>query len=222
MKEKAVEQLGDWADILKDEFQKPYMQNLQKFLKEERSKFEIYPPKQNTFTAFKLTQFANTKVIILGQDPYHGSNQAHGLSFSVQNGVKPPPSLMNIFKELSSDIGCGIPNSGNLSKWAEQGVLLLNTTLTVRKGKPASHAGNGWEEFTSRVIKTLSEDKDKVIFILWGKHAQNKKHLIDQSKHKIIESAHPSPFSAHKGFFGSKPFSKVNEFLEIPIDWSLS
>lgn len=221
MKEKAIDQLGDWAYILEEEFSKSYMQNLQKFLKEERSKFEIYPPKEDTFAALLLTPFEKVRVVILGQDPYHGPNQAHGLSFSVQDGIKQPPSLKNIFKELSSDIGCSIPTSGNLTKWSEEGVLLLNTTLTVRRGNPASHAGKGWEQFTDKIISLLSKDKDGLVFILWGKHAQNKKVLIDSSKHKIIESAHPSPFSAHKGFFGSKPFSKANDFLNDPIDWKL-
>ncbi|WP_093231611.1 uracil-DNA glycosylase [Thermoflavimicrobium dichotomicum] len=216
---------NDWADILREEFTKPYFLELKAFLEKEYETEVIYPPKEEVFSALNLTSYADTKVVILGQDPYHGAGQAHGLSFSVKPGVKQPPSLKNIFKELHDDLGCSIPNHGYLVKWAEQGVLMLNTVLTVREGKPNSHKGKGWETFTDQVIMALNQREKPVVFLLWGKHAQEKKSLITHSHHYIIESAHPSPFAAKKGFFGSKPFSKTNQFLrEIgseEIDWQI-
>lgn len=216
---------NDWEPLLASEFEKPYYQKLRQFLKEEYSTHVIYPNKNDIFNALHYTSYENTKVVILGQDPYHGPNQAHGLSFSVQPGVRTPPSLQNMYKELQSDVGCEIPNNGYLVKWAEQGVLLLNAVLTVRQGEANSHKGKGWEHFTDRVIALLNEREKPVIFILWGRHAQAKKKLITNSNHHIIESVHPSPLSARRGFFGSKPFSKVNEFLssmsEKEIEWQI-
>lgn len=216
---------NDWEPLLASEFEKPYYQKLRQFLKEEYSTHVIYPNKNDIFNALHYTSYENTKVVILGQDPYHGPNQAHGLSFSVQPGVRTPPSLQNMYKELQSDVGCEIPNNGYLVKWAEQGVLLLNAVLTVRQGEANSHKGKGWEHFTDCVIALLNEREKPVIFILWGRHAQAKKKLITNSNHHIIESVHPSPLSARRGFFGSKPFSKVNEFLssmsEKEIEWQI-
>ncbi len=216
---------NDWAGLLQDEFEKPYFNELGSFLEKEYETETIYPAKENIYNALHLTSFKDTKVVILGQDPYHGPNQAHGLSFSVQPEVTPPPSVKNIYKELQSDLGCKIPNNGYLVKWAEQGVLLLNTVLTVREGKPNSHKGKGWETFTDEVIKTLNEREKPVVFMLWGKKAQAKEEFITAEHHYIIESAHPSPFSAKRGFFGSKPFSKANQFLENigsePLDWQI-
>ncbi|MGI2748583.1 uracil-DNA glycosylase [Bacillus cytotoxicus] len=216
---------NDWEPILGPEFEKPYYQNLRQFLKEEYSTRVIYPNANDIFNALHYTSYEDTKVVILGQDPYHGPNQAHGLSFSVQPGVRVPPSLQNMYKELKADIGCEIPNHGYLVKWAEQGVLLLNTVLTVRQGEANSHKGKGWEQFTDRVIELLNEREKPVIFILWGRHAQAKKKRITNPNHYIIESVHPSPLSASRGFFGSKPFSKVNHFLsnigEKEIDWQI-
>lgn len=213
-----------WKNALKQEFTKTYFQQIATFIKTEIMAGKvIYPPGKLIFNAFNKTPFDNVKVVILGQDPYHGPGQAHGLSFSVQDGVKLPPSLMNIFKELNKDIGMPIPTGGNLEKWAEQGVLLLNAVLTVRDGEPASHAKMGWMNFTDAVIRTVSNNKEKVVFILWGKFAQEKQVLIDETKHMVLKSAHPSPFSADKGFFGSKHFSKANEYLiangKEPVDW---
>ncbi|HEY8781348.1 MAG TPA: uracil-DNA glycosylase [Mucilaginibacter sp.] len=216
-----------WLEVLEDEFGKPYMVDLKKFLKEEKEAGnKIYPKGGDIFNAFNKTPFDKVKVVILGQDPYHGENQAHGLSFSVQRGIGIPPSLRNIYKELEKDIpGFKIPNHGDLTEWAEQGVLLLNASLTVRAGVPGSHQKKGWEEFTDNVIKTISDKKEGIIFILWGSFAQAKAELIDKTKHHIIKSPHPSPFSADRGFFGSKPFSKTNEILEkegeIPINWQI-
>jgi uracil-DNA glycosylase len=216
-----------WLIHLNDEFEKDYMKSLKQFLMEEKKKGEIvYPKGEDMFRAFELTPFDDVKVVILGQDPYHGANQAHGLSFSVQKGVRQPPSLQNIFKELVIDIeGFKTPIDGDLSKWAKQGVLLLNTSLTVSAGKAGSHQNQGWEIFTDEVIKTLSEKRENLIFILWGKFAQAKEELIDASKHHVIKSPHPSPFSAYAGFFGSKPFSKTNEILKKfnkkEIDWQV-
>ena len=194
-------------------------------MKEEYSTHVVYPKKEDIFNALEYTSYENTKVVILGQDPYHGPNQAHGLSFSVQPGVKTPPSLLNMYKELRDEYGYDIPNNGYLVKWAEQGVLLLNTVLTVRQGEANSHKGKGWEHFTDRVIELLNEREKPVIFILWGRHAQAKKKLITNSNHHIIESVHPSPLSARRGFFGSKPYSKVNTILanmgEREIDWEI-
>lgn len=216
---------NDWAPLLEDQFQQPYYIELKKFLVEEYNTKTIFPDKYDIFNALQLTGYHETKVVILGQDPYHGSGQAHGLSFSVKPGVKTPPSLVNIYKELSTDIGCFIPNNGYLVKWAEQGVLLLNTVLTVRKGEANSHKGKGWETFTDRVIELLANRKEPIVFLLWGKHAQEKKNLIHAHHHYILESPHPSPFSANRGFFGSRPFSKTNQFLtdhgQVPIDWQI-
>src|ERR1700743_885370 len=223
----AVEIEPSWLEVLEDEFGKPYMAELKKFLQQEKQAgHTVYPTGSDIFNAFNTTPFDQVKVVILGQDPYHGEHQAHGLSFSVQKGITPPPSLKNIYKELVTDIsGFVIPNHGDLSEWAEQGVLLLNATLTVRDSSPASHQKKGWEEFTDRVIKTISEQKEGIVFILWGSYAQAKAELIDQKKHFIIKSPHPSPFSADRGFFGSKPFSKTNEILvkegKKPIAWQI-
>jgi uracil-DNA glycosylase len=215
-----------WKKILKDEFSKPYFQQIALHLKTEKSQHKtIYPPGSLIFNAFNTTPFNKVKVVILGQDPYHGPNQAHGLCFSVQNGIPPPPSLINIFKELHEDIGVNIPNHGNLTHWARQGVFLLNASLTVRAGEPMSHAKIGWATFTDTVIKKISEIEKHVVFLLWGKFAQEKRVLIDESKHFILKAAHPSPLSAHAGFFGCKHFSKANAWLMSkgidPIDWQL-
>jgi uracil-DNA glycosylase len=216
---------NDWTDILGEEFHKPYYLDLKEFLKKEYSENTIYPSKNDIFNSLHYTAYQDVKVVLLGQDPYHGPNQAEGLSFSVKPDVPLPPSLRNMFKELHDDIGCPVPTEGSLIHWAEQGVLLLNTVLTVRQGKAHSHRGKGWEQFTDQVINRLNDRAKPVIFMLWGKPAQSKKRLIDTSRHFIIESPHPSPLSAHRGFFGSKPYSKANEFLkeigEKEIDWCL-
>ena len=216
---------NDWDELLKGEFDKPYYLELREFLKNEYSTKIIYPNMYDIFNALKYTSYKDTKVLILGQDPYHGENQAHGLAFSVKPGVKTPPSLLNMYKELNSEYGCFIPNNGFLVPWTEQGVLLLNTALTVRAHEANSHKGKGWEVFTDNIIKLLNERHDPVIFVLWGNNARSKKKLIDTQKHYIIESAHPSPLSASRGFFGSKPFSKINEILislgKAPIDWQI-
>lgn len=216
---------NDWQEILGEEFGKSYYRELREFLKEEYAKETIYPVMENIWNAFEHTAYQDVKAVILGQDPYHGPNQAHGLSFSVQPGIAHPPSLRNIFKELEDDIGCEKPVDGTLTKWSDQGVLMLNTVLTVRQGQAHSHQKKGWEQFTDEVIRKLSEREAPVIFILWGKPAQTKKRLIDTKRHDIIEAPHPSPLSAHRGFFGSKPFSKVNKLLqsrgEAPIDFCL-
>ncbi|MET3113654.1 uracil-DNA glycosylase [Pedobacter sp. CG_S7] len=217
-----------WLKVLKKEFDKDYMRSLIDFLREEKENgYIIYPEGVNVFNAFLHTPFDKVKVVILGQDPYHGAGQAHGLSFSVQKGVKIPPSLKNIYKELSTDIeNFNIPTHGNLTAWADRGVLLLNTTLTVRAKEPGSHQGKGWEIFTDTVISELSQQKVGLIFLLWGKYAQNKSLLIDESKHTIFKAAHPSPFSAYRGFLGCRHFSKTNSRLEeqglLPIDWHIS
>ncbi|MGG3571659.1 uracil-DNA glycosylase [Bacillus gobiensis] len=214
-----------WWNQLKEEFAAPYYLELRELLKKEYNNQTIYPNKNHIFNALHYTTYEDVKVVILGQDPYHGPNQAHGLSFSVQKGVRQPPSLKNIFLELKEDIGCSLPNHGSLESWAKQGVLLLNTVLTVRKGQANSHKGIGWETLTDRVIDVLNMREKPVVFILWGRHAQMKKERIDTSRHFIIESPHPSPFSAHKGFFGSKPFSQANHYLEKinekPVDWCI-
>ncbi|MBE1552939.1 uracil-DNA glycosylase [Sporosarcina limicola] len=214
---------NDWDKLLGNEFEKPYYVKLSEFLKEEYAEKIIYPHMNDLWTAFKLTPFNEVKVVILGQDPYHGPGQAHGLSFSVKPGVKIPPSLRNMFKELASDIGCEPPAGGTLTGWAAQGVLMLNTVLTVREAQANSHRGQGWETFTNEVIQRLSEREKPVIFILWGRPAQDKKKLIDTSRHAIIESVHPSPLSASRGFIGSRPYSETNRILqswdEMPIDW---
>ena len=214
-----------WKEVLKDEFKKLYFQQIVTFLKSEKASGKIiYPPGNLIFNAFEKTPFNKIKVVILGQDPYHGEGQAHGLSFSVPNGSKTPPSLQNIFKELKNDLGIQIPsNHTDLTKWANQGVLLLNASLTVRAGNPFSHAKYGWANFTDEVISKISENKENIVFLLWGKFAQQKQDLIDEGKHLVLKAAHPSPFSADKGFFGCKHFSKTNEYLmkngEEPIDW---
>lgn len=215
-----------WKEVLKSEFNKPYFLQIVSFLRTERLAGEtIFPPGSLMFNAFNTTPFPQVKVVLLGQDPYHGPGQAHGLCFSVQTGINPPPSLNNIFKELNSDIGMPIPNHGNLTKWAEQGVLLLNASLTVRANEPMSHSKIGWAEFTDSIIKKISDQKKQVVFILWGKFAQEKQVLIDETKHLVLKAAHPSPFSANNGFFGCRHFSKTNEYLTKngidPIDWSL-
>ncbi|ALM27507.1 uracil-DNA glycosylase [Bacillus altitudinis] len=203
-----------WWAVMKSEFEQPYYQELREWVKEEYRTQIVFPKPDDIYRALHLTSYEAVKVVILGQDPYHGPGQAHGLSFSVQLGVKHPPSLRNIFQELKDDLGCPVPNHGSLVSWAEQGVLLLNTVLTVRKGEANSHKGKGWERVTDRVIDVLNDRDQPVVFVLWGRHAQNKKERIDQSKHYIIESPHPSPFSARNGFFGSRPFSKVNAYLK--------
>ena len=215
----------DWNPILRGEFDKPYWTTLQEFVASERAKYVVYPPADRVFAALHLTPYSSTKVMILGQDPYHGPGQAHGLCFSVQPGVRVPPSLANIHKELASDLGVAIPDHGNLENWAGRGVLLLNATLTVRAGQAGSHQGNGWETFTDQVISAVSAKSEHVVFVLWGAYARKKQSLIDRDRHTIIESPHPSPLSAHHGFFGTKPFSRANAALiahdQPPIDWSL-
>jgi uracil-DNA glycosylase len=205
---------ASWKEILKDEFEKEYFHKLKEFLVTEKEKHTIYPPGTLIFNAFNTTPFHKVKVVILGQDPYHGKGQAHGLCFSVPEGIKAPPSLVNIFKELQSDVGIQIPNHGNLLNWAKQGVLLLNATLTVRASQAGSHQKKGWEEFTDSVIKTISDKKEGVVFILWGNYAKAKQTLIDSAKHTILTAAHPSPFSAYNGFFGCKHFSRTNVILK--------
>ena len=213
-----------WKKILFDEFQKPYFEALKTFLVEEKKHYTIYPSGANIFAAFNHTPFERVKVVILGQDPYHGVGQAHGLSFSVQEGVPHPPSLQNIFKELRDDIGCNIPKNGTLTSWADQGVFLINAVLTVRSSEANSHKGRGWETFTDTVIKTLSDAKEHVVFILWGAPAGAKASLIDSKKHLILKAPHPSPLSSYRGFFGSKPFSKANVALvetgQEPVVWA--
>ncbi|KAA0955711.1 uracil-DNA glycosylase [Sporosarcina sp. ANT_H38] len=214
---------NDWGDVLNDEFKKPYYSKLREFLEKEYAEETIYPQMDELWTAFKRTPFNEVKVVILGQDPYHGPGQAHGLSFSVKPGVKIPPSLRNMFKELTSDIDCLLPEGGTLLGWAKQGVLMLNTVLTVRDGQAHSHRKQGWETFTDVVIQKLSNRDKPIVFVLWGRPAQDKKKLIDTSRHAIIESVHPSPLSASRGFIGSRPYSKTNQILEswgeTQIDW---
>ena len=217
---------SSWKELLKPEFNKPYFQQIVLHLKTERLKKKIiYPPGGFIFNAFDKTPIDRVKVVILGQDPYHGPGQAHGLCFSVQMETPPPPSLNNIYKELHNDIGIKIPNHGNLTHWAEQGVFLLNASLTVRAGEPMSHSKIGWAEFTDTVIKKISDEREHVVFLLWGKFAQEKKALIDESKHLILKAAHPSPLSAYSGFFGCRHFSKANAYLISkgidPVDWKL-
>jgi uracil-DNA glycosylase len=222
----AVRIEASWMEVLQDEFRKPYFRQLTDHIKTEKSQKKIiYPPGPRIFNAFEKTPVHKLKVVIIGQDPYHGQGQAMGLSFSVPRDVPPPPSLINIFKELQGDVGLPVPNHGDLTKWAEQGVMLLNASLTVRAGEPMSHSKIGWHIFTNAVISKISEIKDFVVFILWGKFAQEKKELIDISKHQVLKSAHPSPLSANNGFFGNRHFSKTNQYLMKhgldPIDWSL-
>ena len=212
-----------WNEILAEEMQKDYYQELQAFVQKRRAEVRVFPEEKNVFTALELTPFESVKVVILGQDPYHGFGQAHGLSFSVQKGTPLPPSLKNIYKELQEDIGGELPTEGDLSHWAKQGVLLLNTVLTVEEGNANSHKGMGWERLTNRLIESLNELNHPVIFILWGKSAQDKEKLITNSNHIILKAPHPSPLSAYRGFFGSKPFSRVNDILiqqgQTPICW---
>lgn len=212
-----------WGNRLKNEFLADYFTNLIQFVKEEKKSQQIYPPGSLIFNAFEKCPFEQVKVVILGQDPYHGPGQAHGLCFSVPEGIKPPPSLVNIFKELESDVGKSIPRSGNLEHWAAQGVLLLNATLTVRANSAGSHQNRGWEEFTDAVIRTINEEKSNVVFLLWGSYAQRKGSIIDTKKHLVLKAPHPSPFSAHTGFLGCKHFSQTNTYLKgqglEPIEW---
>ena len=215
----------DWNPILRAEFDKPYWKELQQFVAEERARGPVFPPHDQVFSALHLTPYADTRVLILGQDPYHGPGQAHGLSFSVQPGVRIPPSLQNIHKELESDLGFPPPGHGNLEAWARRGVLLLNATLTVRAHEAASHQKRGWETFTDEVIRAVNAKQERVVFVLWGSSARRKREVIDTSRHGVVESPHPSPLSAHRGFFGSRPFSRTNQLLADagldPIDWSL-
>lgn len=212
-----------WRQVLEEEFEKPYFQQLTRFVREEYAHHQVFPPAPLIFNAFNHTPFDQVKVVLIGQDPYHGAGQAHGLAFSVQEGVKPPPSLRNIFKEIKADVGHEIPASGNLVRWADQGVFLLNATLTVRAGSPGSHQNKGWEEFTDTVIRELSARKQGLVFLLWGAYAQRKGALIDGARHHVLKAAHPSPFAADKGFFGCRHFSKTNEYLrqqgKKEIDW---
>lgn len=216
---------NDWQEILQDEFEKDYYKDLRKLLIEEYKHYEIFPKAENIFNAFHYTAYKDVKVLILGQDPYHNIGQAHGLAFSVKDGVKIPPSLQNIYKELNSDLGIPIARTGYLKAWADEGIMLLNTTLTVRAHQPMSHAKIGWEIFTNAVIEKISEKKEPVVYILWGNHAKARKKFINNKNHLIIEGVHPSPLSANKGFFGSKPFSRANEFLKergvTPPSWKV-
>jgi uracil-DNA glycosylase len=215
----------DWNPILRGEFDKPYWRDLQQYVTTERQRHTVYPAHSDVFAALHLTPYAETRVLILGQDPYHGSGQAHGLCFSVPAGAAIPPSLANIHRELAADVGAAVPGHGNLEAWARQGVLLLNATLTVRAGQAGSHQGKGWETFTDEVIAALNAKPDHVVFLLWGSYARKKRTLIDAMRHTIIESPHPSPLSAHNGFFGSRPFSRANDALvahgQRPIEWTL-
>ncbi len=215
-----------WKAVLRAEFEKKYMEGLRIFLRKElRQGKRILPPGPEYFAAFNLTPFERVRVVILGQDPYHGPGQAHGLCFSVRSGLDLPPSLRNIYQELSKDIGCKMPRDGNLQPWAEQGVLLLNATLTVEAGKAGSHQGKGWEQFTDEVVRALNGHRENLAFLLWGGYAQKKGAIIDRKRHLVLEAPHPSPLSAYRGFFGSRPFSKINDYLvktkQDPIDWSL-
>lgn len=216
---------NSWQELLEDELNKVYYQNLRKFLINEYRTQTIYPEMDNIYNALHYTDYDDVKVLLLGQDPYHGPNQAHGFAFSVKEGVRIPPSLLNMYKELETDLGYKIPNHGNLKKWADEGVLLLNTALTVRQGQANSHSGKGWEILTDHIIKLVNKREDPVVFILWGSNARSKKQFIDREKHMIIEAVHPSPLSAYRGFFGSKPYSRTNNFLKSvgkePIDWKI-
>jgi uracil-DNA glycosylase len=212
-----------WQNVLQDEFEKPYFKSLVSFVKDEYASQNVYPPGNQVFSAFEMCPFDEVKVVILGQDPYHGPNQAHGLAFSVKDGVRVPPSLLNIFKEIKNDLGKDLPPTGNLERWAKQGVLLLNATLTVRAANAGSHQRKGWEEFTDAVVKKVNDLKEGVVFMLWGAYAQKKGAFIDERKHLVLRAAHPSPFAADRGFFGTHHFSKANEYLvahgKEPIDW---
>ena len=215
----------NWANLLKDEFEKPYFKQLQSFLADEYSSHTVYPAMENIFNALNAVKYEDVKVVIIGQDPYHEPNQAHGLAFSVQDGIEIPPSLVNIYKEIESDLNIKCEQTGNLTRWAKQGVLLLNTSLTVRRGQANSHRGKGWETFTNEIIKLLSKREDPMVFILWGRPAQSKAPMLTNPKHLILKAPHPSPLSAYRGFFGCKHFSMANEFLEKngvePIDWQI-
>lgn len=217
---------NDWQDVLGEEFEKPYYLQLREFLKQEYFTKTVYPPMEDMWSAFRYTPYAKVKVVILGQDPYHGPGQAHGMSFSVKPGVPHPPSLQNMFKELHDDLGFDIPRDGTLIKWAKQGVLLLNTVLTVRAHQAHSHKDHGWEQFTDTVIQKLSQRNEPIVFVLWGRPAQQKERLIDTTRHAIIKAPHPSPLSAYRGFFGSRPYSKINNQLiawgKEPIDFNLT
>ncbi len=216
---------NDWDGILADEFEKPYYKQLRAFLKQEYTKYTVYPHMNDIFNSLKFSSYEKTRVVIIGQDPYHGAGQAHGMCFSVKKGVEAPPSLKNIFRELSSDVGFKIPEHGELTHWAKQGVLLLNTVLTVREGQPNSHKGMGWEKFTDRVIFELNKKQNTVVFLLWGANARTKAAIIDNPLHRKLETVHPSPLSAYGGFFGSRHFSKCNEILKLSgqdiIDWQI-
>lgn len=216
---------NDWDDLLEDEFQKEYYQKMRNFLIEEYKAQTVFPKMEDIFTALKITPYKDVKVVILGQDPYHGPGQSHGLAFSVKKGVRTPPSLRNMYKEMNTDLGLPIPNNGYLEKWAREGVLLLNTSLTVRQAEPNSHSKIGWGNFTDRIIELLNEREKPIVFILWGNNAKSKEKYISNKNHFIIKSVHPSPLSASRGFFGTKPFSKANEFLrkvgEGEIDWEI-
>ncbi len=216
---------ADWRDVLAEEFEKPYFLKLQEYVAKERVEQTIYPPAEEVFTAFHQTPYDQVRVLLLGQDPYHGEGQAHGLSFSVKPGIRQPPSLKNMLKEMASDIGGTMPNNGCLIPWTEQGMMLLNAVLTVRMKKASSHKNQGWETFTDAVIKKIDEKTDPVVFVLWGGYARKKAKLIDNEKHTILEAAHPSPLSAHAGFFGSKPYSKINQALkdngQPEINWQI-
>lgn len=215
-----------WREALQDEFKKPYFEELKTFLAQEMQDYTIYPKTEDIFNAYNATSLKNLKVVIVGQDPYHGKNQAHGLAFSVSDGISHPPSLANIFKELKDDVGCKVPTSGSLKSWASEGVFLINTVLTVRASEAHSHKNKGWERFVDSTIKRISERKSSVVFILWGKPAQKKSKFIDPYKHLVLNAPHPSPLSSYRGFFGSKPFSKTNNFLlkkrVSTVNWELS
>lgn len=216
---------SDWQVVLSDEIEQPYYRQLQQFVAQERAHYAIYPPQEDVFNALRYTPYDHVNVLLLGQDPYHDANQAHGLCFSVRPGIQPPPSLMNIYKELRSDLGCAIPNNGYLVSWAEQGILMLNAVLTVRAHAPNSHKNHGWETFTDAVIRSVNAKDTPVVFVLWGGYAQKKTSLIDTQRHPIVRSAHPSPLSARNGFFGSRPFSRINSALRSAdkpeIDWQI-
>ncbi|MDH4115793.1 MAG: uracil-DNA glycosylase [Acidimicrobiia bacterium] len=215
----------DWNPLLGGELSKPYWHDLMQFVAQERGRYSVYPPEEEVFAALHLTPFASVKVLILGQDPYHGPRQAHGLCFSVRKGVEKPPSLVNIHTELASDLGCPVPSHGSLEHWASQGVLLLNATLTVRARRAASHQKKGWETFTDAVIRAVNDKPERVVFVLWGSSARQKKGFVDMTRHTVIESPHPSPLSAHRGFFGSRPFSRANEALTAAgrsaVEWCI-